>query len=158
MLILADKCENNFQCAFGHSFLRIVRKNGRASTDPVLAFGTSNFEPKSLIDKIGFSTKGLFGLPLSTDIANLGSVIVQYMQIEKREIKRIPLQMTPKNKALLIQNISEILLMPRTGKDDKAYDILFKNTPQEPCWKKILSDCQNLIIDFAKNLNVQSKS
>ena len=126
-VLLADKCDNNFQCAFGHSFLRIVRKNGTPSTDPVLAFKTDNFHLNSLIDRIGFSTKGLFALPLNSDFTSIGSVIYQYMNIEKRELKRIPLQVTAKNKEALVKNINEIIKIKREKKDDKGYDILFNN-------------------------------
>ncbi|MEZ0391819.1 MAG: DUF4105 domain-containing protein [Pseudobdellovibrionaceae bacterium] len=126
-VLLAGNCENNFQCAFGHSFLRIIQKNGSSSTDPVLAFTTNNYEPKSLAHQIGFTTVGLFALPLKSDFTDIGSVVNQYMNIEKREIKRIPLQVTPKNKEALIKNINEIISLRQQKKDDKGYDILFNN-------------------------------
>lgn len=137
-VLVASSCEKGFQCAFGHSLIRVNRKSGIASEDIVLGFSTSAPEPETLSEKISFSIKSVTGLPLTFEVTDLKTVYSNYSLRERRNILRLPLQVTKENKDVLIRNINRLFFpdgeepdMAMVAKKQTAYNSLFNNCAGE---------------------------
>jgi hypothetical protein len=128
-VIVAGACDDGFNCAFGHSFLRIVMRGRFEGDDPVLAFTTNAKEPQTFIEKLKLSGMSVVGLPLLRETRSLNSIVRLYSRFKNRTISRIPLQVTEKNEHRLVEKIDELFFRSTGPKIDEAtaYNFLSSN-------------------------------
>ncbi len=130
-VLIVDGCKTEFSCDYGHSFLRIVPASGQTDSqtgDMVLGFGTNAPSPHGLLQILQFTLQGMVGLPLSKVVGSARNVFSDYAIQQKRQLVRVPLQVTRAVKVKILENIDEFL----SGSQNRAanavaYDVLFNN-------------------------------
>ena len=147
-VLMADKCDHGMECAMGHTFLRMVRRDNVAGSDLVFGFTTSEAPPKSIPGFISFSARALIGLPLAPSMTNLKTVFQVYSEQEARQLSRIPLQMTKENKRRMIENLQTIF------SDDSEYSRNKKNT----AYNYFFDNCAGLLVKLLKDSGLPNES
>jgi hypothetical protein len=148
-VLMADKCEHGMECMMGHTFLRMVRRDGPARRDLIFGFTTPEGPPDSIPGIIAFGARAAFvGLRLLPSVSNVASVYRSYSVDEHRDLTRIPLQMTSENKRRMLENLETIFSpeskITRDAKN-RAYTYLFDN-------------CAGLLIKLLKDSGMPNES
>jgi hypothetical protein len=147
-VLLADRCDQGMECAMGHTFLRMVRRDSPAARDLVFGFTTTEGPPGSITGLIAYSARALVGLRLLPSMTSLANVYRSYVEDESRDLIRIPLQMTDENKRRMVENISMIFSPDsKYSRDEKntAYNYLFDN-------------CAGLLVKLLKDSGMPNES
>lgn len=125
-ILVAGSCGTSFVCYYGHSFLRLV--SSVPANDLVLGFYANERNPSGLIQNIQFTAQGILGMRLGLGLLSFSKIFREYVIEDRRELIRLPLQVSPDVKIKLIKNLRELIStfqsrVPGT----RGYDILFNN-------------------------------